>query len=117
MRDGIPLDGRRTEALAEAIDESELSKEERDKLKESIPDTAFDRGIEPVFRLLNEDQVRQIVQLSSDAQLERRIEELAGKSNEGELTPEEHAEYEGYARANKVLAILQAQGRRILASR
>jgi hypothetical protein len=83
----------------------------------AISTTAFNRGIEPVFRLLTEDQVRQIVQLSGDTQLEHRIEELAGKSNEGELTPEELAEYEGYVRANKLVAILQAQGRRILASR
>ncbi len=83
----------------------------------TISTTAFERGIEPVFSLLTEEQVRKIVALSADSQLESRIEELAGKCNEGELSPEEHAEYEGYVRANKVVAILQAQGRRILASR
>jgi hypothetical protein len=83
----------------------------------SISSSAFDRGFEPVFRLLSEQQLRELVELSRDKKLEHRIEELAGKSNEGELTPEETAEYDGYIQANKVLAILQAQGRRFLSGR
>ena len=34
--------------------------------------------------------------------------------NEGELTDEERAEYEGYVRANNFVAVLQAKARKIL---
>jgi hypothetical protein len=47
-------------------------------------------------------------------QAQARIEELAGKSTEGQLTETERAEYAGYVRANKFIAILQRQGRRLI---
>jgi len=43
--------------------------------------------------------------------LQIQIEELAMKSTEGELSTTERAEYEGYVRANKFIAILQRQAR------
>ena len=56
---------------------------------------AFDRVTDPVFQLLTDDQLRQIQELQSDPAVEERIEELASKANEGELTPEERREYVG----------------------
>ena len=47
-------------------------------------------------------------------ELQARIEELAGKSTEGQLTETERAEYAGYVRANKFIAILQRQARRLI---
>ena len=77
---------------------------------------AFDRATDPVFRILSRDQALQIVDFHADDDLQDRIEELARKANEGELTEEELAEYEGYAQANKFIAVLQAKARRMLAS-
>lgn len=77
---------------------------------------AFDRGMDPVIKCFAVDQATAIVQYRGDAALRRRIEKLAGKANEGELTPEEQAEYEGYVRANKFVAILQAKLRKFLAT-
>ena len=77
---------------------------------------AFDRGTDPVLQILTIDQARNIVHFKADDSLQHRIEELASKSNEGELTAGERAEYEGYVRANKFVAILQAKARKILAS-
>ena len=42
-----------------------------------------------------------------------QIEELARKSTEGELTEDERAEYSGYVRANKFIAILKRQAQQI----
>lgn len=42
--------------------------------------------------------------------------QLAERANEGELTAEEQAEYEGYVRANKFVAILQAKARKLLSN-
>ena len=38
----------------------------------------------------------------------------AGKSTEGQLTETERAEYAGYVRANKFIAILQRQARQLI---
>jgi uncharacterized protein YnzC (UPF0291/DUF896 family) len=52
-----------------------------------------------------------------DSQLEARIEELARKSTEGELTDDERAEYAAYVRANKFVAILKRQAQHLISSR
>jgi hypothetical protein len=77
---------------------------------------AFHRGTNPIFELLTPQQVRQLAQLSADPSLATRLEELAGKANEGELAPAEAAEYDGYIEANNLLAILQAEARFRLAN-
>ena len=82
----------------------------------TIDTDAFDRGTDPILQFFTVDQARGIVQYRGDAALETRIEELAAKANEGELTPDERAEYEGYVRANKFMAILQAKARKLLAT-
>ncbi len=50
-----------------------------------------------------------VIGFRADPQLQARIEELARKSTEGELTEEERAEYSGFVRANKFVAILKRQ--------
>jgi len=75
---------------------------------------AFDRGTSPVIQMLTQKQARQLIEYHGDEQLQERIEELAVKNNEGQLTSAEHAEYEGYVRANKFVAVLQAQARKFL---
>jgi len=77
---------------------------------------AFDRGTDPVLRLVSRDQAQQIAEYQADDNLRRRIDELAAKSNEGTLTAAERAEYEGYVRANKFVALLQAKARKRLGS-
>ena len=77
--------------------------------------TAFDKGTDPILKFFTVDQARAIVSFRGDAQLQARIEELAAKCNEGDLSPEEVAEYEGYVKANKFIAILQAKVRKLLA--
>jgi hypothetical protein len=47
--------------------------------------------------------------------MQGRIEELADKCTEGELSPEERDEYEAMIRVGNFVAILQAKARRLLA--
>ena len=77
--------------------------------------SAFDRGTNPVLQIFSAEQARQLAEYQGNAQLRQRIDELAAKCNEGLLSPPERAEYEGYVRANKFVAILQAQARKVLA--
>jgi hypothetical protein len=50
-----------------------------------------------------------------DRELGARIELLASKSTEGSLTSDERAEYEGYVRANKFVAVLRREALRMKA--
>jgi hypothetical protein len=56
-----------------------------------------------------------LLRLRADAEMQGRIEELADKCTEGELTPEERDEYEAMIRVGNFVAILQAKARRLLA--
>jgi len=70
---------------------------------------AFDRGVRPVMEIVLPDKADAVIRFRADPELEARIEELARKSTEGQLTEEERAEYAGYVRANKFVAILKRQ--------
>ena len=78
--------------------------------------SAFDRATQPILGILSSEQVHKIVDYHADQSLQDRIEELADKANEGELTGDERAEYEGYVQANRFVAVLQAQARRRLSN-
>ncbi len=54
-----------------------------------------------------------VIGFRADPQLQARIEELAQRSTEGQLTEEERAEYSGFVRANKFVAILKRQASRL----
>ncbi|HEV7473262.1 MAG TPA: hypothetical protein VGN90_04380 [Pyrinomonadaceae bacterium] len=62
------------------------------------------------------EKAGEVVEFRVDAELQSRIEELASKSTEGQLTAAERAEYAGYVRANKFVAILQRQARQLIES-
>ena len=76
--------------------------------------TAFERGVRPLLKIVLPDKAEKVVNFRPDPALQARIEELASKSTEGELTEEEKAEYEGYVRANKFIAILRRQAQSML---
>jgi hypothetical protein len=75
---------------------------------------AFDRVTDPILGFFNDEQARALVAYRGDEALSARIEELANKNTEGELTDSERAEYEGYVQANKFIAILQAKAKKKL---
>jgi hypothetical protein len=72
---------------------------------------AFHRGTDPLFELLTPEQLRRLSQLQADPSLAQRVQELAEKANEGELSEAEVSEYEAYVEANNLLAILRAEAR------
>ncbi|MCA9047752.1 MAG: hypothetical protein KDA89_03435, partial [Planctomycetaceae bacterium] len=72
------------------------------------------RVLEPVFRTLPPDAARQIVGLTADEELQQKVQSLAQRANEGELTPEQREEYEALIDAGDILATLQALARRTL---
>lgn len=81
------------------------------------PETAaFDRAVAPILRLVLPEREQTVIGFRPDSELQDRIEKLARKSTEGKLTDEERAEYAGYVRANKFVAVLRRQAQRLLTS-
>jgi hypothetical protein len=74
----------------------------------------LDRLAEPVARLFTLDVARALTQLRADPDLQARMDELAEKSNEGQLTPAEREEYETSVHFADFIAILQAKARKRL---
>jgi hypothetical protein len=77
---------------------------------------ALDRLLDPIRRSLTPEVARQLVDLRADPEVQERIDALADKCTEGQLSAEELAEYEGYVRAVNLIAILQAKARAYLKS-
>ncbi len=75
----------------------------------------LDRMLDPFTDCLTPDAARRVAAWRLDPQTEARIDALADKCTEGELTPEERDEYETYVRAGTLLSILQAKARGLLA--
>lgn len=80
----------------------------------SYDSSAFERGTDGLLQFFTPQQAEAIVAYRGDDALRARIDQLATKNSEGELTPEERAEYEGYVRANNFIAVLQAKARKLL---
>ncbi len=80
----------------------------------AIKITAFNRGTDAILQFFTVDQARGIVDYRGDSGLQERVRDLAERVNEGELTSDEQDEYDGYVRANKFFAILQAKAQKLL---
>ena len=57
---------------------------------------------------------RELAALKAPCAVQARLDELADKCNEGELTEAERAEYDAYVDAIDVISILQAKARSVL---
>ena len=70
--------------------------------------------LEPIGRSMPPEFARGLASLRASADVRARIEELADKCNEGDLNPEERAEYDSSIDALNVISILQAKARGVL---
>ena len=77
----------------------------------------LERILEPVSSALNPEAARRLIALKADRKAQAHVAKLARKCNEGQLTPEERAEYAAYVMAGEVLALLQAKARILFARR
>jgi len=84
----------------------------------AISSTAIlDHLLEPVTSCFSPQIAQRLANLRVDQGTQARIDELAEKANEGELTDEEREEYAAYVSAINFVGVLQAKARRILADR
>jgi hypothetical protein len=78
------------------------------------PTKVLSQLLEPVGRLMPVEFARELAALKATPEVQARIDELADKCNEGELTEAERAEYDAYVDAIDVISILQAKARSVL---
>jgi hypothetical protein len=74
---------------------------------------AFDRGVRPLAEMVFPDKAQLVLGFRPAPELQARIEELAAKSTEGNLTEMEREEYAGYVQANKFIAIMKRLAREV----
>lgn len=60
---------------------------------------------------MSDEVANWILRIEAPEELHARIEYLAGRSNEGELTEAERREYESYVHLGDVVGILQSRAR------
>jgi hypothetical protein len=70
-----------------------------------------------VASALSPDVAERLLQLRADAETQARIDLLAEKCTEGELSDDERVEYETYVRTGDIIAHLQSKARSLLKSR
>jgi hypothetical protein len=81
----------------------------------TVAESVLDRVFEPLGRCLTPAAARKLVALRADPFVQTHIDELASKSNEGQLTEDERSEYEAYVRAIQFVTVLQSKARSLLA--
>jgi hypothetical protein len=75
----------------------------------------LDRLLDPIGQALSPDAARRLLGLRPDSEVQRRIDDLAERANEGQLSEEERSEYEALIAAATVVGVLQAKARAVLA--
>lgn len=81
----------------------------------STESAALDRVLEPVADILTPEVAQGIADMRADPQLQARLDELASKANQGQLTESERQEYKDYVDAIDFIGIFQAKARAVLA--
>jgi hypothetical protein len=77
--------------------------------------TVLDRFLRPLTDCLTPEVAQRIVNLQLDAQSQARLDELAAKANDGQLTDDERQEYEEFVEGIDLMGILKARARTVLA--
>ena len=78
------------------------------------PNGALDRLLNPLSDCFTPAMARRFVSFRADADTRARVQELADKCSEGELSPSERHEYEAYVKAIHLISILQSKARIVL---
>jgi hypothetical protein len=83
-------------------------------MSSEITTQVLDRMLDPVARALNMEAARSLLALRADPKLQQRVDELAEKCNQGDMSAQEREEYEQYILLNNLLGVLQAKAKQVL---
>jgi hypothetical protein len=74
----------------------------------------IDEMLEPLTDALTPDTARLFVDLKAPPSIQARVDELAAKCNEGELSDAERVDYENYVRVGSLFALIKAKAKRVI---
>ena len=74
----------------------------------------MDRVLDPVMGCFTPEVARNVANLRADPETQARLENLANKANEGQLSAEERAIYDRFLEAFHFVTVLQAKAREFL---
>jgi hypothetical protein len=83
-------------------------------MDDSSSTSVLDRVLDPVMECFTPEVARRLADLRADPQLQARVDDLAEKANEGQLSAEEQGEYDRYREVYHLVTVLQAKARRFL---
>jgi hypothetical protein len=69
--------------------------------------------LEPFTDLLTPESAKQFASLKVKPSVQARVDELAAKANEGELTDAEQQEYETIVQVGNIFALLKAKAKKV----
>lgn len=78
--------------------------------------SVLESSLEPVGRSLNPEAALKLLELNASPLLQQRMDVLADRCGEGVASDEELSEYDSMIHAANVIAILQAEARRVISS-
>jgi hypothetical protein len=73
-----------------------------------------DEVFEPFMDCLTPEVARKIVALRAKPEVQKRLDELGDRANEGTLSSDERAEYERFLSLYRMITILQSKARQYL---
>ena len=76
----------------------------------------LDQLVAPLSECLTPESARRLLALKPDPELQRRVDDMATRHTEGQLSPEEEAEYGCYVSFATFIAILKSKARQLLAA-
>jgi hypothetical protein len=76
----------------------------------------LDRALEPIGACLTPKAAEKLLRLKLDKNTQARLDVLADKCTEGDLSAEERAEYESAVLTLELVTLLQAEARAFLAT-
>ena len=74
----------------------------------------LDRLLNPVRDVLTPEVAQAIVNLRADPATQDRLDDLAERHHEGQLTPDELTEYQSLVSGINLISVLQAKARSVL---
>ena len=74
----------------------------------------LDQLMAPLASCLTPESARRLIALKPDPELQRRVDEMAARHTEGQLSPEEEANYGSYVSFATFIAILKSKARQLL---
>jgi hypothetical protein len=74
----------------------------------------LEQVLDPFVECLTPESARKIVGLRATPEAQSRLDQLADRSNEGQLTAEEQAEYEKFRATFHMITLLQSKARQFL---